>query len=111
MRPIRQSRKKTAREIAARFGVSERTVRAHVAEDRDTYESRAAKRRKVAGTMADKGATWAAIAEAVGGSEWAARGLVRRYRAEQEPAAANAAAPACGRERVGEGRGLRPQKP
>ena len=109
MRPVRQTRKKTAREIAARFGVSERTVRAHVAEDRDTYESRAAERRKVAGKMADNGASWAAIAEAVGGSEWAARGLVRRYRAEVS--AATAAAPACGREWVGEGRGLRPQKP
>lgn len=84
MRPVRQLRKKTAREIAARFGVSERTVRAHVAEDRDTYESRAAERRKVAGTMADNGASWADIAEAVGGSEWSARALVRRYRQEQE---------------------------
>lgn len=109
MRPIRQHRKKTAREIAARFGVSERTVRAHVAEDRDTYESRAAERRRVAGTMAAQGASWAAIAEAVGGSEWAARGLVRRYRAEL--AEATASAPACGRERGGEGRGLPPRRP
>lgn len=84
MRPVRQHRKKTAREIAARFGVSERTVRAHVAEDRDTYESRAAERRQVAGAMAAQGAPWAAIAEAVGGSEWSARALVRRYRQEQE---------------------------
>lgn len=80
----RKRRPVTAKVAAERLGVSVRTIYRYVAEDRDTYESRAAERRKVAGTMADNGASWADIAEAVGGSEWSARALVRRYRQEQE---------------------------
>ena len=92
----RKRRPVTAKVAAERLGLSVRTVYRYVAEDRDTYESRAAKRRKVAGTMADNGASWAAIAEAVGGSEWAARGLVRRYRAEVAKPRSNARPPAPG---------------
>lgn len=84
MIPVRQRRKKTAKEIAERFGVSERTVRNHMAEERDDYEGRAAARRATAGRMFGEGASWAEIAEAVGGSEWSARALVRRHRQEQE---------------------------
>lgn len=105
----RRRRPVKAKVAAERLGVSVRTIYRYVAEDRETYESRAAERRKVAGTMADNGASWAEIAAAVGGSEWAARSLVRRYRAEL--AEATASAPACGRERVGEGRGLPPRLP
>jgi predicted transcriptional regulator len=43
--------KKTAKEVAKHFGVSERTVRNHMAEERDTYEARADYRRNLAGTM------------------------------------------------------------
>lgn len=75
-------RKKTAKETAAHLGLSERTVRNYIAEERADYEGRAAGRRRIAGTMHAKGASWAEIAEAVGGTEWAARGLVRRYKAE-----------------------------
>ena len=75
-------RKKTARELAEKMGVTTRTSQNYIAEERADYEGRAADRRRIAGTMHAKGASWAEIAEAVGGTEWAARGLVRRYKAE-----------------------------
>ena len=75
-------RKKTAKETAAHLGLSERTVRNYIAEERADYENRAADRRRIAGTLYAKGASWAEIAAAVGGTEWAARALVRRYKAE-----------------------------
>lgn len=78
--PIRRRRNQTARALAQRFGVTERTIQNHIAEERQSYEERAAQRRQTAGEMADAGASWAEIAAAVGGSEWAARALVRRYR-------------------------------
>ena len=80
----RKRRPVTAKVAAARLGLSVRTVQRYVAEERETYESRAAERRATAGRMAGEGASWAEIAEAVGGSEWSARALVRRYRQEQE---------------------------
>lgn len=80
MMPVRQKRKKTAKEVAKHFGVSERTVRRHVAEERDTYEARADYRRNLAGAMREQGKSWTEIAAAIGGSEWSARALVRRYR-------------------------------
>ncbi|WP_204317383.1 HTH domain-containing protein, partial [Serratia marcescens] len=80
MMPVRQRRKKTAKEIAQHFGVCERTVRNHIAEERSTYEARADYRRNLAGTMREQGKSWAEIAAAIGGSEWSARALVRRYR-------------------------------
>lgn len=105
----RRRRPVKAKVAAERLGISVRTVYRYVAEERQTYEERAAERRRIAGEMSAQGLPWADIAAAVGGSEWAARALVRRYRAEL--ASATAEAPACGRE-VGEGRGLppRPQK-
>jgi predicted transcriptional regulator len=79
MMPVRQRRKKTAKEIATAFNVCERTVRNHVAEDRNDYEVRAEERRKIAGEMKADGESWETIAKAIGGSMWAARALVRRY--------------------------------
>jgi transposase len=78
MMPVRQKRK-TVKEVAKHFGVSERTVRNHMAEERDTYEARADYRRNL-GTMRAQGKSWAEIAAAVGGSEWSAQVWVRRYR-------------------------------
>lgn len=45
MMPVRQKRKTAGRVFAKHFGVSERTVRNHMAEERDTYEARADYRR------------------------------------------------------------------
>lgn len=78
MAPVRAKRPGTAREWAARFGVTPRTIRNTVAIERTDYEATAAKRRATAAKMRTNGASWADIAEAIGGSEWAARALVRR---------------------------------
>lgn len=80
--PIRKRRTVTAAFAAQKLQVTPRTIRNYQAEERSTYEATAAARRRIAGTMHAKGASWAEIAEAVGGTEWAARGLVRRYKAE-----------------------------
>ena len=76
--PVRRRRKLTAKETARRMGISERTVQRLVAEAREDYESRATSRKETAATMKAAGASWAEIAAAVGGTEWAARALVRR---------------------------------
>jgi predicted DNA-binding transcriptional regulator YafY len=80
----RKRRPVTAKVAAARLGISERTVQRYVAEERETYESRAAARRAIAGRMRSEGATWEEIAAAVDGSVWSARALVRRHQQEQE---------------------------
>jgi hypothetical protein len=55
MMPVRQKRK-TARKSPNILAYPERTVRNHMAEERDTYEARADYRRNLAGTMrAQKG--------------------------------------------------------
>lgn len=84
MTTIRKRRNVTARTAAKRLGVTMRTIYSYQAEHRAVYEGRAAQRRETAGKMRAAGATWAEIAEAIEGTEWAARGLVRRYRLEQE---------------------------
>lgn len=43
--PVRPARRGTASELARKFGVSERTIRYTVAEDRRVYEARADERR------------------------------------------------------------------
>ncbi len=80
----RKRRPVTAKVAAARLGISERTVQRYVAEERETYESRAAARRATAGRLRGEGSSWEEIAAAVGGSVWSARALVRRHQQEQE---------------------------
>lgn len=77
--PDRRRRKKTARETAEAFKCHPRTVQRHIAETRKDYEARMANRREAAGKMWASGSSWADISAAVGGSEMAARSLVRRY--------------------------------
>lgn len=78
--PIRARRNKTARELAKKYNVSTRTILNHVAEERKVYEQRAKDRLETAGKMYEEGKSWAEIAQAVEGTEWSARSLVRRYR-------------------------------
>lgn len=82
---VQRRRKKTAKESARALGISERTVRRHLAEARDDYETRATERKAIAARLRDEGKTWPEIAAAVGGTEWAARALVRRARLAAEP--------------------------
>lgn len=83
---IRTRRKKTARFMAEKLDVDERTIRRYWSEPRKKYENRAAERRRIAGTMFAAGNTWPEIAETLECTEWAARALVRRYRIECEKA-------------------------
>jgi len=56
-------RKLTAREAAARFGVSTRTIKRVMAEPRDEFLARAAARRAHAVDLRTQGLTYAEIAE------------------------------------------------
>ena len=62
--PTRRNR--TARDIAARLGVSTRTVQRIIAEPRDEFEARAAARRERVIELRRGGLTYAAIAAEVG---------------------------------------------
>lgn len=67
MTAIRQGRRKgTARDLAARLGVSERTIRNYVAEPRDSWEARAADRHEKIRELRNTGMTMRAIAAEVG---------------------------------------------
>jgi transposase len=81
--PTTRTRRPTTAKVAAqRLGLSVRTVQRYVSEERDTYEKRAKYRRFRANEMREAGSSWAEIAKEVGGSEWSARALVRRYKQE-----------------------------
>lgn len=60
--PVRPSRRGTAVELARKFGVSERTIRYTVAEDRAVYEARADERRSQIVELHRKGQGVRAIA-------------------------------------------------
>lgn len=67
MTAMRQGRRKgTARDLAARLGVSERTIRNYVAEPRASWEARAADRRVKIRELRATGMTMRAIAAEVG---------------------------------------------
>jgi DNA-directed RNA polymerase specialized sigma24 family protein len=59
--PVRRS--KTAKEMAARLGVSERTIRNVVAEPREEFEARAQARRQRAVELREQGLKYREIAE------------------------------------------------
>lgn len=59
-------RKRTAREIAASLGTSERTVRRIIAEPRGDYEQRARKRRAQAAALRVQGLKYREIADTMG---------------------------------------------
>jgi len=59
-------RKRTAREVAASLGASERTVRRIIAEPREDFERRARERRKIAVDLREQGKKYREIAEEMG---------------------------------------------
>jgi predicted DNA-binding transcriptional regulator YafY len=81
---VRKRRPTTAKVAAERLGLSVRTIQRYVAEERSTYEERAAYRRSLAHKMKKEGASWEEIAKAVEGTVWSARALVRRHEQEQK---------------------------
>ena len=64
--PTRARRKQTAAELAKRFGVTPRTIRNTVAEERNAYLSRAEQRRQKIRELRKTGLSMRAIATEVG---------------------------------------------
>ncbi|WP_280245470.1 replication protein RepB [Nocardia abscessus] len=62
--PVRRT--KTARELAEKWGASDRTIRRIVAEPRADYESRALEKRRRAQQMRGEGASYREIADELG---------------------------------------------
>lgn len=62
--PMRRER--TAREVAAQLGVSERTVRRFIAQPRDEFMSDVQARRERIRELREQGLSYRAIADAVG---------------------------------------------
>ncbi len=75
-----QRRTGTARELAARYGISDRAVRDVIAEPREDFEARARTRQGEALALRERGWTYQAIADELGISRGAAAGLVHRAR-------------------------------
>lgn len=73
-----QLRKKTAKEVAAKLGVSERTVRRYVAAPRDWWKQHRREIRAKAAELRKSGMTWKQIGESLGVTESAARALGQR---------------------------------
>lgn len=81
---VARRRTKTAREVAEKFGMSERHLRRFVAEPRAEFELRAAARQDEALTLRAKGLSYLQIATVLGCSKDTAVGLVRRGNARRE---------------------------
>ena len=88
--PARRTR--TARDLAAQFGVHERTIRAMVAEPRSEYECRAKVRRSLAVKLRLQGLTYREIADNTGDSVGTVGCLLAQARRNGEWDAARAAA-------------------
>lgn len=83
-----QRRKMTAKEAAARLGVSERTVQRIAAEPREEFLARAAARREQAATLRAQGLSYKRVAEEMGCSIGAVSRLLhdaRRYAEDSTP--------------------------
>ncbi|QRZ60971.1 hypothetical protein [Rothia sp. ZJ932] len=74
-----RKRTKTAREIANRFGISERTVRTMIAEPRDQYLARAKYKRKQAAELRTQRLSIRKIAEKIGVSKSSTGRYVQEY--------------------------------
>lgn len=76
-------RNKTAKEIASKMDLSERTIRRYMAEDRTEFEKRAKERRCLAYTLRVlENKTWEEVANTMGTSIDSIKGLVKRYRSD-----------------------------
>lgn len=71
-------RKKTAREVAEKLGVSPRTVRRYVAAPRDWWTQQRRDMQRKAASLRATGMPWAEVGKALGVSATAARALGRR---------------------------------
>lgn len=73
----------TAKELAARYRISERSVRNIIAEPREDFETRAQRRQDEALTLRRQGLSHAEVGEILGVSRDTAAGLVRRAQKRQ----------------------------
>jgi transposase len=76
-------RKKTARESAEKFGVTERTIRNWLAQPRAEFLAEATRRRKQALALKEQGLTRRQVAEEMEISFEAAKALLKRARAQE----------------------------
>jgi len=75
-----QPRRKTNAEVAAKFGISTRTVRRMVGRPRAEYLAECRAHRAKAAALRATGMTWAEVGAAMGVSESAARAMAQRGR-------------------------------
>ncbi|EGM6831323.1 HTH domain-containing protein [Salmonella enterica subsp. enterica serovar Liverpool] len=74
-------RKNTAKDLAKKLGIHERTVRRYIALPREDYESEAENRRKTAYNLHFKdGLKWREVAEKMNTTEDAVKALAKRYK-------------------------------
>ncbi len=76
-------RKGTARELAARLGVTDRTIRSYMAKPREDYLSEAQQRRKRIRELRETGLSMRAIAAEVGCSVGTVHNALRKEQTEQ----------------------------
>lgn len=81
---IRKRRPYPAAQIAEALGISERTVRRRVAESREDYERRAARRRAFVAEQRAQGVPLATIAEQLGATVDAVKSLHKQARARAQ---------------------------
>ncbi|EPP7233470.1 plasmid replication protein [Shigella flexneri] len=78
-------RNKTAKEIATKMELSERTIRRYMAEDRKDFEKRARDRREKAYKLRiDENKSWDEVASIMDTTVDSVKGLVKRYRSEMK---------------------------
>lgn len=78
-------RNKTAKEIATKMELSERTIRRYMAEDRKDFEKRAKDRREKAYKLRiDENKSWDEVASIMDTTVDSVKGLVKRYRSEMK---------------------------
>lgn len=78
-------RNKTAKEIATKMELSERTIRRYMAEDRKDFEKRARDRREKAYKLRiGENKSWDEVASIMDTTVDSVKGLVKRYRSEMK---------------------------
>ncbi len=90
--PRHRKNGQTAREVAIRYGISERTVRNLIAEPRAAFEARAAARQDEALALHEAGLSYREVGERLGVSRHTASGLCRRARERRNVERSSAAA-------------------
>ena len=76
----RKRRDVTAKQLATKFGVTDRTIRNYVAEPREDWEARGRSRQDEALALLESGLTYSQVAQRLGITRGTAAGLVHRAR-------------------------------